>query len=83
MHFYFNKHNVLHTRSYNTAYTNAYVQYTVHDSSYVQSGCHGVTAHPLRHRYGYHGVTPTPMPSLFIVRVLLGQTIDDSSKWLP
>ena len=30
------------------------------------SGCHGVTS--LRHRYGYHGVTPTPMSSLFIVR---------------
>ena len=35
---------------------------------------------------GCHGVTPTPMSSLFIVRVLLGHTVDDSSyvyKWLP
>ena len=62
---------------------------------------------PLRHRYGYHGVTPYPYviaiyrtriyyrpdiatwrsrdhdTFIFIVRVLLGQTIDDSSKWLP
>ena len=74
------------------------------------SGCHGVTT--LRHRYGYHGVTPhphviaiyrtcmysqarqrmthhmylsgcygvtPPMSSLFIVQVLLNQTMDDSS----
>ena len=35
---------------------------------------------------GCHGVTPHPMSSLFIVRVLLSQTVDDSSyvsKWLP
>ena len=33
-----------------------------------------------------HGVTPTSMSSLFIVRVLLGQQSDNSSdvyKWLP
>ena len=24
------------------------------------SGCHGVTPHPLRHRYGWHGVSPSP-----------------------
>ena len=65
---------------------------------------------PLRHRYGYHGLTPHPYviaiyrtciyyrPNiatwrsrdhdlcLLIVRVLVGQTIDDTSyayKWLP
>ena len=57
------------------------------------SGCHGVTPHTLViaiYRTGiYCRLDIATWQSrdhdtfIFIVRVLLGQTIDDSSKWLP
>ena len=72
--------HVLFTQVESTKINNVYISLRtrVHNSFYVLSGCHGVTPHPLRHRYGCPGVTPTCMSSLFIERVLFSKTLDDS-----